>query len=187
MTFFFFFQVKRNISNRLSVVFSRTLASAGKELKDNFLKALAEREEANRSGKMTVSTLLQHSNCYVMGFPSNISAIPLGWEQNPYCVKLTGKAPCPIPPCIPWKPAARLSSIYKTLCTKLPCPWCAFQIELGELVFRVLSRSLKGNNQLNSMILPWINFCLIFSMKLDCYSYYMPSLVILPYFNDRYH
>ncbi|XP_013875126.1 cilia- and flagella-associated protein 299 isoform X1 [Austrofundulus limnaeus] len=29
------------------------LASAGKELKDNFLKALAEREEANRSGKMT--------------------------------------------------------------------------------------------------------------------------------------
>uniref|UniRef100_A0A8D0CRV1 Cilia- and flagella-associated protein 299 n=1 Tax=Sander lucioperca TaxID=283035 RepID=A0A8D0CRV1_SANLU len=44
----------RNISNRLSVVFSRTLASAGKELKDNFLKALAEREEANRSGKMTV-------------------------------------------------------------------------------------------------------------------------------------
>ncbi|GAA6096118.1 cilia- and flagella-associated protein 299 [Tachysurus ichikawai] len=29
----------------------RTLASAGKELKDNFLRALAEREEANRSGK----------------------------------------------------------------------------------------------------------------------------------------
>jgi len=90
-----FFQVKRNISNRLSVVFSRTLASAGKELKDNFLKALAEREEANRSGKMTVSTLLQHSNCYVMGFPSNISAIPLGWEQNPYCVKLNGNVPPP--------------------------------------------------------------------------------------------
>ncbi len=92
-----FFQVKRNISNRLSVVFSRTLASAGKELKDNFLKALAEREEANRSGKMTVSTLLQHSNCYVMGFPSNISAIPLGWEQNPYCVKLTGNGPPSLP------------------------------------------------------------------------------------------
>ncbi|CAB1418349.1 unnamed protein product [Pleuronectes platessa] len=34
-----------------------TLASAGKELKDNFLKALAEREEANRSGKMTVKTM----------------------------------------------------------------------------------------------------------------------------------
>ncbi|XP_029367316.1 cilia- and flagella-associated protein 299 isoform X2 [Echeneis naucrates] len=34
---------------------SLTLASAGKELKDNFLKALAEREEANRSGKMTVN------------------------------------------------------------------------------------------------------------------------------------
>nr|XP_032652743.1 cilia- and flagella-associated protein 299 isoform X3 [Chelonoidis abingdonii] len=30
----------------------KTLSSAGKELKDNFLKALAEREEANRSGKM---------------------------------------------------------------------------------------------------------------------------------------
>ncbi|XP_026994174.1 cilia- and flagella-associated protein 299 [Tachysurus fulvidraco] len=29
----------------------KTLASAGKELKDNFLRALAEREEANRSGK----------------------------------------------------------------------------------------------------------------------------------------
>nr|XP_046241861.1 cilia- and flagella-associated protein 299 isoform X2 [Scatophagus argus] len=35
----------------------QTLASAGKELKDNFLKALAEREEANRSGKMTDSAL----------------------------------------------------------------------------------------------------------------------------------
>lgn len=88
-----FFQVKRNISNRLCVVFSRTLASAGKEIKDNFLKALAVREEANRSGKMTVSTLLQHSNCYVMGFPSNISTIPLGWEQNLYCVKFAQIAP----------------------------------------------------------------------------------------------
>ncbi|XP_078399971.1 cilia- and flagella-associated protein 299 isoform X2 [Cetorhinus maximus] len=34
----------------------KVLASAGKDLKDNFLIALAEREEANRSGKMTVST-----------------------------------------------------------------------------------------------------------------------------------
>lgn len=33
----------------------RTLASSGKELRDPFLKALAHREEANRSGKMTVS------------------------------------------------------------------------------------------------------------------------------------
>ena len=32
----------------------RTLASSGKELKDPFLRALAQREEANRSGKMTV-------------------------------------------------------------------------------------------------------------------------------------
>ena len=35
--------------------YCRTLASSGKELKDPFLKALAQREEANRSGKMTVS------------------------------------------------------------------------------------------------------------------------------------
>ena len=34
------------------------LASAGKDLKGSvFLEALAEREEANRSGKMTVSVL----------------------------------------------------------------------------------------------------------------------------------
>ena len=34
----------------------RVLASAGKDLKGSvFLEALAEREEANRSGKMTVS------------------------------------------------------------------------------------------------------------------------------------
>lgn len=37
-------------------LYSRTLVSAGKDLKDDFLKALAEREEANRRGKMTVST-----------------------------------------------------------------------------------------------------------------------------------
>ena len=35
--------------------FYRTLASSGKDLKDPFLKALAQREESNRSGKMTVS------------------------------------------------------------------------------------------------------------------------------------
>lgn len=39
----------------LSSCTNRTLASSGKELKDPFLKALAQREEANRSGKMTVS------------------------------------------------------------------------------------------------------------------------------------
>uniref|UniRef100_A0A672Y4L8 Cilia- and flagella-associated protein 299 n=1 Tax=Sphaeramia orbicularis TaxID=375764 RepID=A0A672Y4L8_9TELE len=87
---FFFFHVKRNISNRLSVVFSRTLASAGKELKDNFLKALAEREEANRSGKMTVSTLLQHSNCYVMGFPSNISSVIFIRDHNTLGQEVSG-------------------------------------------------------------------------------------------------
>ncbi|XP_069574901.1 cilia- and flagella-associated protein 299 [Brachyistius frenatus] len=39
-----------------------TLASAGKELKDNFLKALAEREEANRSGKMTSVIFIRDQN-----------------------------------------------------------------------------------------------------------------------------
>uniref|UniRef100_A0A3B5LUA8 Cilia- and flagella-associated protein 299 n=1 Tax=Xiphophorus couchianus TaxID=32473 RepID=A0A3B5LUA8_9TELE len=53
---------KRNISSFLSVVFSRTLASAGKELNDNFLKALAEREEANRSGKMTSVIFIRDYN-----------------------------------------------------------------------------------------------------------------------------
>ncbi|XP_029367315.1 cilia- and flagella-associated protein 299 isoform X1 [Echeneis naucrates] len=41
---------------------SLTLASAGKELKDNFLKALAEREEANRSGKMTSVIFIRDHN-----------------------------------------------------------------------------------------------------------------------------
>ena len=37
----------------------RVLASAGKDLKGSvFLEALAEREEANRSGKMTVSVVI---------------------------------------------------------------------------------------------------------------------------------
>ncbi|XP_043968349.1 cilia- and flagella-associated protein 299 isoform X4 [Gambusia affinis] len=39
-----------------------TLASAGKELNDNFLKALAEREEANRSGKMTSVIFIRDYN-----------------------------------------------------------------------------------------------------------------------------
>ncbi|XP_038560653.1 cilia- and flagella-associated protein 299 isoform X2 [Micropterus salmoides] len=39
-----------------------TLASAGKELKDYFLKALAEREEANRSGKMTSVIFIRDHN-----------------------------------------------------------------------------------------------------------------------------
>uniref|UniRef100_A0A3Q3WMS2 Cilia- and flagella-associated protein 299 n=1 Tax=Mola mola TaxID=94237 RepID=A0A3Q3WMS2_MOLML len=58
------YYTSRNISNRLSVVFSRTLASAGKELKDNFLKALAEREEANRSGKMTSIIFIRDHNTH---------------------------------------------------------------------------------------------------------------------------
>uniref|UniRef100_A0A1A7W6Y8 Cilia- and flagella-associated protein 299 n=1 Tax=Iconisemion striatum TaxID=60296 RepID=A0A1A7W6Y8_9TELE len=39
-----------------------TLASAGKELKDNFLKALAAREEANRSGKSTALIFIRDYN-----------------------------------------------------------------------------------------------------------------------------
>ncbi|XP_066568190.1 cilia- and flagella-associated protein 299 isoform X1 [Amia ocellicauda] len=42
----------------------KTLASAGKEFKDNFLKALAEREEANRSGKMTSIIFLRDRNSH---------------------------------------------------------------------------------------------------------------------------
>ncbi|XP_060071495.1 cilia- and flagella-associated protein 299-like [Ylistrum balloti] len=40
----------------------KTLASSGKELKDPFLKALAHREEANRSGKMTTIIFIRDKN-----------------------------------------------------------------------------------------------------------------------------
>ncbi|XP_065123097.2 cilia- and flagella-associated protein 299 [Paramisgurnus dabryanus] len=40
----------------------KKLASAGKELKDNFLRALAEREEANRSGKMASIIFISGKN-----------------------------------------------------------------------------------------------------------------------------
>jgi len=40
----------------------KTLASSGKDLKDPFLKALAQREEANRSGKMTTVTFIRDKN-----------------------------------------------------------------------------------------------------------------------------
>ncbi|KAK1792398.1 hypothetical protein P4O66_012348 [Electrophorus voltai] len=57
----------------------RTLASAGKELKDNFLRALAEREEANRSGKMTMSS-------------STISSELVETSGTPiYCLEKTGQ------------------------------------------------------------------------------------------------
>lgn len=36
---------------------NRSLASSGKNITDAFLLALAQREEANRSGKMTVSKI----------------------------------------------------------------------------------------------------------------------------------
>lgn len=40
----------------------KTLASTGKELKDEFLVALAQREEANRSGKMTSIIFIRDRN-----------------------------------------------------------------------------------------------------------------------------
>ncbi|XP_033125094.1 cilia- and flagella-associated protein 299-like [Anneissia japonica] len=40
----------------------KTLASSGKELKNPFLKALAQREEANRSGKMTSIIFIRDKN-----------------------------------------------------------------------------------------------------------------------------
>ncbi|XP_063794748.1 cilia- and flagella-associated protein 299 isoform X2 [Pseudophryne corroboree] len=42
----------------------KTLSSAGKELKDNFLKALALREEANRNGKMTSIIFIRDKNSH---------------------------------------------------------------------------------------------------------------------------
>ncbi|KAM6073002.1 cilia- and flagella-associated protein 299 [Theristicus caerulescens] len=39
-----------------------SLASVGKELKDNFLRALAEREEANRTGKMSSIIFIRDRN-----------------------------------------------------------------------------------------------------------------------------
>lgn len=56
------------ITEGLIFFFFRTLTSAGKDLHDNFLKALAMREEDNRSGKVSVSTF--HSeikNIYLKG------------------------------------------------------------------------------------------------------------------------
>ncbi|XP_026066966.1 cilia- and flagella-associated protein 299 [Carassius auratus] len=42
----------------------KKLASTGKELKDNFLRALAEREEANRSGAMTSIIFIRDRNSH---------------------------------------------------------------------------------------------------------------------------
>ncbi|XP_040273864.1 cilia- and flagella-associated protein 299 [Bufo bufo] len=42
----------------------KILSSAGKELNDNFLKALALREEANRNGKMTSIIFIRHKNSH---------------------------------------------------------------------------------------------------------------------------
>lgn len=42
----------------VSPLFCRQLAHQGKDIKDPFLKALANREESNRSGKMTVSQFM---------------------------------------------------------------------------------------------------------------------------------
>ncbi|XP_060762642.1 cilia- and flagella-associated protein 299 [Neoarius graeffei] len=54
---------RSNVKYSLNICL-RTLASAGKELKDNFLRALAEREEANRSGKNhSIIFIRDHSAC----------------------------------------------------------------------------------------------------------------------------
>ncbi|KAA0717298.1 hypothetical protein E1301_Tti012248 [Triplophysa tibetana] len=42
----------------------KKLANAGKELKDNFLRAMAEREEANRSGEMTSIIFIRDRNSH---------------------------------------------------------------------------------------------------------------------------
>ncbi|XP_051966794.1 cilia- and flagella-associated protein 299-like [Xyrauchen texanus] len=42
----------------------KKLANAGKELKDNFLRALAEREEANRSGEITSIIFIRDRNSH---------------------------------------------------------------------------------------------------------------------------
>ncbi|XP_010626913.1 cilia- and flagella-associated protein 299 isoform X3 [Fukomys damarensis] len=42
----------------------KTLASAGKDLQDNFLKALAMREEDNRSGKVSSVIFIRDKNSY---------------------------------------------------------------------------------------------------------------------------
>ncbi|XP_028852754.1 cilia- and flagella-associated protein 299 [Denticeps clupeoides] len=47
---------------RLSNRTKKTLASAGRELKDNFLKALADREEANRNGRMATIIFIRDRN-----------------------------------------------------------------------------------------------------------------------------
>ena len=40
----------------------KTLASSGKDISDPFLLALAQREEANRSGKMTTIVFIRDNN-----------------------------------------------------------------------------------------------------------------------------
>ncbi|XP_031192763.1 cilia- and flagella-associated protein 299 [Mastomys coucha] len=42
----------------------KTLTSAGKELHDNFLKALAVREEDNRAGKLSTVIFIRDKNCH---------------------------------------------------------------------------------------------------------------------------
>ncbi|KAM6400755.1 cilia- and flagella-associated protein 299 [Pluvialis apricaria] len=42
----------------------KSLASVGKELKDNFLRALAEREEANRTGKISSIIFIRDRNSH---------------------------------------------------------------------------------------------------------------------------
>ncbi|XP_066567812.1 cilia- and flagella-associated protein 299 [Amia ocellicauda] len=58
------FETRKAAAEALKRNQPKPLASAGKELKDNFLKALAEREEANRSGKMTSVIFIRDKNSH---------------------------------------------------------------------------------------------------------------------------
>ncbi|KAM6205547.1 cilia- and flagella-associated protein 299 [Sarcoramphus papa] len=50
------------VHSRLLWCFLPSLASVGKELKDNFLRALAEREEANRTGRISSIIFIRDRN-----------------------------------------------------------------------------------------------------------------------------
>ncbi|KAM7429723.1 hypothetical protein ABFA07_019442 [Porites harrisoni] len=62
----------------------KTLASSGKELKDPFLKALAQREEANRSGKMTTVIFIRDKNARgqeISGYIDFAHRLKVKWNE----------------------------------------------------------------------------------------------------------
>lgn len=75
-------QEESRINNLLCFFIARILSSAGKELKDNFLKALAEREEANRNGKMSVSKFENfYKRCMMNTYHSDIGIMNCQYEN----------------------------------------------------------------------------------------------------------